>query len=212
MNIPLKYNQGFINYYRLHRRAWSDAEKYGVTVTPVPIPDPAAPHWRVIGVHHLTGAENHGQHNVFVDVLDEQGQRLDLTRILIFQDNGVGRGFMVIDKPGNEPGSNTQMHFNDTLTVKVDREGLPSEQVRGLHTRHDDEGAGTTRGHHSFYIVWQRAQGEPVKPPVVEPKPPTTPPVPPPPDPRPQPGFSLTEAEKRILRQALGVLLDKLGE
>lgn len=203
MNIPQKYNQGFINHYKLHRRAYNDAEKYGVTVASVD--DPTAPHWRVIGIHHLTGAENHGQHNIFVDVLDEQGRRLDLTRILIFQDNGAGRGFMVIDKPGNEPGSNTQMHFNDTLTVKVDREGLPSERVRGLHTRHDDEGAGTTRGHHSFYIVWQRAQGEPVKPPI-------TPPVPALPDPRPAPGFSLTEAEKRILRQALGVLLDKLGE
>src|SRR5688572_14027360 len=177
MNLPQIYNQDFIAYANKHGKVYNDAAGYGVTITAVP--DPTKLHWRVIGVHHLTGPENHGQHNVFVDVLDEQGKRIEQTRLDIFQADGTSRGYMVIDKPPNEPGSNTPMHWNDTLTVIVNRDGLPSEKANGMHTRHPDEGPGTTRGHHSFYVVWQRRRaGGPVTPPVPEipPPDPVTPP------------------------------------
>ncbi len=150
----------------------NDALAYGVTATPFN----EAPRWRVIGIHHLTGVENHGQHNVFCDVLDENGKRVGSNvRIDIFQADGRPRGFMVTDKPVNEPGTNTQMHFNDTLTLAVNWDGLPSEKAVGMHTRHPDEGVGNTRGHHSYYVVWQRtlSNEEPPEPPNL--KPPTPP-------------------------------------
>src|SRR5262245_39417865 len=128
MNIPQTYNQSFIDHATQHQKAFHDAEKYGVDI--LSVPDATKPHWRVIGVHHLTGVENHGQHHVFCEVLDENGQRLNGTNIKILT-NGNPRGTMTIDKPGNEPGTNTQMHFNDTLTIFIDRESLPSEQVAG---------------------------------------------------------------------------------
>lgn len=135
------------------------------------------PRWRVIGVVHLTGVENHGQHNVFIDVLDEHGVRVPKqVRVDIFQADGRPRGFMLTDKPPNEPGSNTQMHFNDTLTLAVNWDGLPSERVVGLHTRHPDENVGNTLGHHSYYVVWQRTLANvdpPIEPPVEPPTPPT---------------------------------------
>lgn len=145
----------------LSNPGYNDALKYGVTPAPVPVVAGQS-FYQLIGIHHLTGAENHGQHNVFVDVLNEAGKPMRGLRLMI-QTNGANRGFMMLDKGLNEPGSNTQMHWNDTLSLFV--EGLPSDQVKGLHTRHDDEEAGTTRGHHSYYVVWQKAvRGTPPPP------------------------------------------------
>lgn len=148
---------------------FNDATKYGVAIIPASVVQGQS-YWRAIGVHHLTGVENHGQHNVFVDVLDEGDKFLRGPRINILS-NGLMRGFMVLDKGLNEPGSNTQMHWNDTLTIFVD--GLPSDQVAGMHTRFDDEESGTTRGHHSYYVVWQKTikGGQPA--PGPNPTPPT---------------------------------------
>lgn len=159
----------------------NDAAKYGVSITPANrVPD--QPYWRVIGIHHLTGTENHGQHHVFCDVLDETGKRIDNARINILT-NGKPRGFMVTDKPANEPGTNTQMHWEDTLELYLAGD-IPGEHGVGFHTRHEDEEPGTTRGHHSFYMVAQRTV-----------KGGTTPPVEPPPveEPAPDPTEGFTE-------------------
>ena len=145
-------------------------EPYFISVLPA-TRVPGQPYWRCIGIHHLTGQENHGQHHVFCDVLDEQGQRIDKARINILT-NGKPRGFMICDKPPNEPATNTQMHWEDTLTLFIAGDA-PGDKPTGFHTRHPDTEPGNTRGHHSFYAVWQRVTGEEPEPP----EPPTEPPA-----------------------------------
>lgn len=151
---------------------YNDADKYGVSIVPDKVtPTPGQPYWRVIGIHHLSGAENHGQHNVFCDAIDEQGRRLHGTKLVVLNANNT-INHVVIDKGENEPGTNAPMHWDDTLEFYVAAGGLPSDRAKGFHIRHEDEEPGTTRGHHSFYIVWQRtiagATPPPIDPPPVE--------------------------------------------
>lgn len=152
---------------------YNDAARYGVQILHSAAPVWGERYFAVIGVHHLSGEENHGQHHAFCEVLDEAGKRIEGARINILTD-GRPRGSMVIDKGDNEPGTNTQMHFEDTLTLYLAGD-IPGEKVTGLHTRHEDEEQGTTRGHHSFLVIWQLKRvgsgPPPVDPPEEEPEP-----------------------------------------
>lgn len=167
------YNQRFIT------TPGNDATKYGVGITLAQVAR-GQPYWRCIGIHHLTGLENHGQHNVFCDVLNEQGKRVSGAMLVVVNVNHT-INHIRIDKPDNEPGTNAPMHFGDTLEFYVTVDGLPSDHAKGFHIRHEDEEAGTTRGHHSFYVVWQRVAAGGL-PPVEEP------PIEEEPDPMPTPG------------------------
>ncbi|MCB0163834.1 MAG: peptidoglycan DD-metalloendopeptidase family protein [Anaerolineae bacterium] len=173
MNLPALYNLKFIDSIKNTKRPFLDTQGYGLTINPVD--DPSQPHWRVIGIHHLTGAESHGQHNLFVDILDEHGERINNSQVVV-RNYDLPPATLTLDKPANEPGTNTQMYFNDTLSIVVKWDGLPSELAEGFHTRHeDDDPPGSTRGHHSYYIVFQKSVGVTEHPPVT-PKPPLTPP------------------------------------
>lgn len=118
------------------------------------------PYYKCIGIHHMTPSENRGNHNIFVDVVDENGNRLNGTMLQIdHSQSGLPRGIMVIDKPDNEPGTNTHMGSNEVLSIYV--LGLPSDKVTYLHTVHPDERGPNGElwnsiGHHSFYVVFQR--------------------------------------------------------
>lgn len=173
---------------------YNDAQKYGAQILHSAAPVWGERYFAVIGVHHLTGEENHGQHHAFCEVLDEAGNRIKGARINILTD-GRPRGSMVIDKGDNEPGTNTQMHFEDTLTLYLAGD-IPGEKVTGLHTRHEDEEQGTTRGHHSFLVIWQLKRvgngPPPVDPPEEEEPDPT---------PEPQPVDWLTYFDDRQRKQ-----------
>lgn len=157
MNLPALYNQKFIDTIKNTGQPYLDTLNYGIALTAVA--GPSQPHWRIIGIHHLTGPENHGQHHLFVDVLNEQGERINNSQVTIRR-NGQTPATLTLDKPANEPGTNTHMHFNDTLSISVNWAGLPSDTAAGFHTRHeDDDPPGTTRGHHSYYIVFQKTAG-----------------------------------------------------
>lgn len=140
------YNKSF-----LANPGQNDAGGYGIAVTLVTVP-PDTVCFRIIGIHHLTGPENMGNHHVYCDVLDEEGKRIN-GAVIAFDNNGL-IGSVTIDKPDNEPGANIPMNFGDTFNVKAS--GLASDEAKGFHTRHEDEEPGNTRGHHSFYVVWQR--------------------------------------------------------
>lgn len=49
----------------------NDAANYAVSI----IPAGPGTAWRCIGIYHLKPSENNGRHNVFVEVLDEAGNR-----------------------------------------------------------------------------------------------------------------------------------------
>ena len=139
----------------------NDAVSYGVGVHPVNVPA-GATYWKVVGIHHLTPTENRSRHNIYVDVLDEQGQRL---RDVLVGWNWEGNNEAPpeakrLDKPEDEPGCDIPISEG---TFKLWLTGAPSEEVFGIHYRHADEPAPdgellNTFGHHTFYVVFQRAR------------------------------------------------------
>ena len=139
---------------------YNDAAKYKVDIKFLPSierPADAKQYWHVIGVHHLSGAENMGNHHVYCDVLDESGKRINGARLTLLQ-AGSPPVFAVVDKPASEAGTNFPLWKADRATVAVvwPDSPLPSEQVTGLSSAHPDEEVGNTLFHHSFYVVFQR--------------------------------------------------------
>lgn len=165
MSLPKSYNPRFIQYWQDNARPdLQTLGEYGVSI--LKHADPAA--FRVIGIHHLSGSENRGNHHIYCDVLDENGARLNGSLIKVQVGNNPPT-YATVDKPASEPGTNVPMWANTKYAVSVD--GHPSDTAIGLHTGHSDEPGGNFWGHHSFYVVWQRrpVQFVPEPPPVVEP-------------------------------------------
>jgi hypothetical protein len=133
----------------------NDAQAYGVGVE-FCTPPTDGTYFRLLSVHHLTGAENHGNHHLYFDVLYLDGARYYGAVINLLNANGV-LSHAFIDKPREEPGANVPMYKQDTYAVWVD--GQPSDKVVNLHPAHPDEPGGNTLYHHSFYIKWQLTKG-----------------------------------------------------
>lgn len=133
----------------------NDAAAYGVRVISAEVA-PGADYWRVVRVHHLTPKENDQRHHLFLDAVDTAGNRVTGARVHVGWDGG-GRD-LVIDKPPGEPGANEPMWKWQICGVQA--LGLPSEAVENLHTAHPDEPPGNTLFHHSFLVMFQRAQAE----------------------------------------------------
>ena len=154
------------------------AEAYGVRIESV-ITTGAC--WRAVLVRHLTANENNGQHNLFVDVVDQSGNRVFDPRLRIAWLDHPGdttADYSNLDKPDTpiEKGDgNVPIEKAQTLTAWITGDGLPSDKVTGIHTRHADESiGGNSWGHHSFYIKFQRTTGgdkptDPVDPPPTDP-------------------------------------------
>lgn len=143
----------------------NDAEAYGVRIREVDV-QPGTTYWKVIRVHHLTPEENGGNHHIYMDVLDEGGQRIYGAEIRVTWDGGSK--VVRIDKPPNEPGTNFPMWQWQICAVEA--LGLPSDRVTGLTAAHPDEAPGNTLFHHSFLVVWQRAVKEAPPPPMAAPE------------------------------------------
>jgi hypothetical protein len=142
----------------------NDAVAYGVEIQPAQV-EKGQQYWKVIKVHHLSPEENHGNHNIYVDLLDEDGNRIYGAKARMTWEGGQGEA--TIDKPENEPGTNFPLWKYQVGTVEG--VGLPSDKATNLHSGHPDEPGppawGNTLFHHSFYVVFQRKikDGEPPK-------------------------------------------------
>ena len=79
---------------------------------------PEQSYWAVVGVHHLTPEENRSRHNIFVDVLDEQGRRLrDAQVAWNWEGNdGAPPEPKRLDKPDDEPGCDIPL-FDGTFKL-----------------------------------------------------------------------------------------------
>lgn len=130
----------------------NDAEAYGVRIVPTTA-SPGSQLWRVTRVHHLTPQENGGRHHIFMDVLDENNQRIMGAKLRVTWQGG--EQIVTVEKPLNEPGANFPMWRGQVCAVEV--MGLPSDRVENLHTGHPDEAPGNTLFHHSFLVMFQRA-------------------------------------------------------
>jgi hypothetical protein len=164
MTWPADYNKQF-----LATPGQNNAAGYGVTVN-LAAAQSGTQYWRIIGIVHLTGAQNMGNHHVYCDVLDKDGKRITGAKIAI-KNFGQFVGYVTIDKPAEEAGANVPMNSGDTIDLYLP--GLASDEAQGFHTRHADEEIGNTWGHHSFYVVWQRvtAGSEPGPGPQPDPTP-----------------------------------------
>lgn len=151
----------------------NQAADYGASIQTVDVA-PGVTYWKVVSVRHLSPDENRGRHNIYVDAVDEAGQRVRDANLRIHY-TWEGRREdepadpKPLDKPDNEPAGNLDVYKGQIITVWLADDGLSSDRVAGLHTDHDDEpasdgGNGNTRFHHSFYVRFQRAQAakEPV--------------------------------------------------
>ncbi len=141
------------------------ADKYGVRIVEAEVA-PGDTYWRAIGVHHLLPEENMSQHNVFIEAVDEQGNRI---RNPLPQVGWTWEGRQPhenappvrLDKGANEPAGNVIMWAGQILSVWM--LGAKSDRVEGLRSTHPDEPLPdgrllNTYGHHSFYVVFQRTQ------------------------------------------------------
>ena len=132
----------------------NDAAAYGVRVVSAGVPEGAL-YWRAIRVHHLTPDENQGRHHIFLDALDEAGQRSFGAQASVSWPGG--QQTITIEKPLGEPGANFPLWKWQVASVEM--LGLPSDRVENLHTGHPDEppGLSNTLFHHSFAVDFQRA-------------------------------------------------------
>ena len=129
----------------------NDAVTYDVCVVEANV-EPGVEYWKVTRVHHLAPAENYGRHHVFLDAIDEEGNRLFGSRALVSWDGGAEK--IVIDKPLGEPGTNFPLWKWQVCNVEM--LDLPSDRVENLRTDHPDETPGNALFHHSFAITIQR--------------------------------------------------------
>ena len=134
--------------------------------------------WIAETVHHLTGAENHGNHHVYVDAKSANGADLRNTGLNIFYGwDGIrddeATPIVPIDKPTGEYGCNVPIFKNTAMYVGM--HGAPSDIVRGLRTDFGDHDGqdGNSWGHQSFHVIfrYRPAQAEPEPEPQPEPQP-----------------------------------------
>lgn len=158
-----------------------EVSHYGVQVAPANLASRGAagsPGWKIIGVHHLTPEENQSRHNAFVEVLDENGQRIKDPNLRIGwswagRSNDQAAPPKLLDKPDSEPAGDVPIEKGMDLEIWLEGDGCPSDRVSNLSTHHDDEPGPNgelwnTMGHHSFYVVFQR-QSTPAANPVASP-------------------------------------------
>lgn len=123
-------------------------------------------------VHWLTPAENGSKHNVYVDVLDENGQqRYGITDMTIawrwnFQRPDEASPPIRFDKRRPEPAANLPIWAGQRLTLWLQNSSgaQVSQSVGNLHTDMEDSRPGNSRFHHSYYVVF-RPRTEIVVPP-----------------------------------------------
>lgn len=149
----------------------SNTARYGIQLQPAMVA-PAQRYWRVIGIHHLTPEENQGRHAVYVDVVDEAGNRVHNPNLrLRWGWEGQRPDEQTVpkplDKPDSEPAANLDLYKGQHLWVQIEGDGLPSDRVCNCHTNHADEPGphGETWnsiGHHSFYVLFQCTSQMPV--------------------------------------------------
>ena len=154
----------------------NNAKEYGVAIEKAKV-EQGQEYWSIIGIHHLSPEQNNMRQHLYLEALDEQGNRT-LVR-MPWEWKGMSPeerpNPIVTNKPPNET-SNLVLQANfESVSVSV--EGLPSDKVTGVHSRHPDEEDGNRIGHHSFYVAFQKriAGEQPTPVPIPEPEPPPEP-------------------------------------
>ncbi|NOZ30141.1 MAG: cyclic nucleotide-binding domain-containing protein [Chloroflexi bacterium] len=127
-------------------------DQLGVGLRPANVA-PGQPYWRLIEARWADERESEGRHHIFVNVLDEAGNRIVGQPIRIAWRDGSVIG-KTEDKPPTEYSYNFQMYAAGN-SYDVSIEGLPSDTVTGMGL--GDIARRTWKIHTSFYLTFQRA-------------------------------------------------------
>jgi hypothetical protein len=124
-----------------------------VSVQPVGVP-PGQSYWRLVAGRWENETEAAGGHSIFIDVLDENGNKLVGVPIEIRWPGG-GLTVFTEEKPINEPSANFPM-YNTLGSYSVSAAGLPSDVIVGL-------GLGSIeqplfKVHTNFFLTFQRVR------------------------------------------------------
>ncbi|HHY56737.1 MAG TPA: cyclic nucleotide-binding domain-containing protein [Chloroflexi bacterium] len=124
----------------------------GVTIEDAQVA-PGQQYWRLIEVRWEDEVQAAGKHHIYVDVLDENGQRIVGQPVTVFWGDGNYTAALE-DKPAPDLGFNYMMYASGyAYNVKV--EGLPSDILRGAGM---GDIANRFKGIHvAYYLVFQRA-------------------------------------------------------
>jgi hypothetical protein len=188
-----KYNEMAIDWFDTNNEALNQAQEYwyqvGNPTLPKPEITPSAgledgdEYIAIVGLFHLPGSENGNNHHLFIDLIDEAGNRIynntpplslwyGWEGMTAEQQNEMRP--VRIDKPGNEPGANIGLTW-DQIVYGFHINNMATDRFRNIHTRYENDGPGNDRGHHSHYIVLQKRtyqSGTIPEPPDPEPEPP----------------------------------------
>lgn len=126
---------------------------------------PGTKYWKIVDAYHLSGQQNKGNHNIYVDMLNADGSRRNGAHCNLYFSgdkhnvlSGSPRAVLTIDKPATEPGTNAPM-FRGTFYA-VEGADMPSDKATGFNSEWPDEEAGNTNGHHSFMVIFQEAMAD----------------------------------------------------
>ncbi|MBX2998429.1 MAG: cyclic nucleotide-binding domain-containing protein [Caldilineaceae bacterium] len=110
-------------------RAWDGRlSQLGVNVADASVGS-GQPYWQLVEARWENEAEAGGKHHIYVEVLDENGQRIVGQPVSIFWSDG-GDMILTEDKPAPEYASNYPMYkAGNSYNIKV--EGLPSDVLQG---------------------------------------------------------------------------------
>lgn len=186
-----EYNLQAIAYFEEHGEALNQAQEYWVQVGNGELPRPEIipvdglsigdEYIAIVGLFHLTGAENGNNHHLFIDLIDMNGERVyDHYPPLALYYGWEGMSAkeqnetspIRIDKPLNEPGANLGITW-DQIIYGFHINNMATDGFRGIHIRYENDGEGNKRGHHSHYVVLQKRVFQSGMPP--EPEPPEPP-------------------------------------
>ena len=114
---------------------------------------PGQQYWRLIEARWEDEQQAGGKHHIYVDVLDENGNRIVGQPVTVFWGDGNYTAPLE-DKPAPDLGFNYQMYASGyAYNVKI--EGLPSDIVRGAGM---GDLANRFKGIHvAYYFIYQKA-------------------------------------------------------
>lgn len=168
---PQQHNQRFLQHLQNNQTALNEAHAYGVVIVGNDDVQAGETYWRVIGVYHLTPEENRSNHHIYLEALNQDGERMQTPPAWVGwtwegRQNHETAAPVPLDKPANEAGANIALGRNQVASVWILGRSAnasdKSDKVINLSTNHSDEPAAdgqlfNTIGHHSFYVVFQES-------------------------------------------------------
>jgi Carboxypeptidase regulatory-like domain len=137
-----------------------DIAHYDASIVRV-TPPVGTSYWKIVDAHHLSGQQNKGNHNVYIDMRNADGTRRNGAHCNLYFDgdktsllSNPPRAVLTIDKPANELGGTNAPMFRGNFYA-VEGADMPSDKATGFSSVHPDEEGGNTDGHHSFMVVFQ---------------------------------------------------------